>query len=258
MPVKHQNYEHKIAIAGSKIAFVPNEECRKIGKKIIQDIRKTWNPHKVYYHFNPGGHVAALHLHRPNKFFAKFDLENFFYSIGKNRVSSILKKKNISNHEKLAKYSCVKNPYQSNSLHKFVLPYGFVQSPLLATLILSESPLGKYLERISDQITVSVYVDDILLSFNKKNKLTDFFKGALNMIESSNFSISKNKIVAPTKKIEIFNCNLEQNCTHILKERFKDRVKIFKEEPPKDYPAKINGLKDYCRQVKKCDGYKLK
>jgi hypothetical protein len=57
----------------------------------------------------------------------------------------------------MASESVVKRP----ALDGFVLPYGFVQSPILASLALDKSKLGKLLRKLNGRtdITVSVYVD---------------------------------------------------------------------------------------------------
>jgi hypothetical protein len=46
----------------------------------------------------------------------------------------------------------------------FVLPFGFVQSPLMAGLCLANSKLGATLARLAKKFTVTVYVDDIVIS----------------------------------------------------------------------------------------------
>ena len=56
---------------------------------------------------------------------------------------------------------------------RYMLPYGFVQSPILASLALGESRLGKRLCTIAElpQTAVSVYVDDIIVS-NSRGGIT--------------------------------------------------------------------------------------
>ena len=244
MPVKYENYEHKISVKG-KIAFVPTKECRKIGKELIRDIMKVWQPAPIYYnHFRAGGHVAALHKHRPNNYFAKFDLENFFYSIAKNRVSRCLKSIGIKNYREHAKISSVKNPY--NATPSYVLPYGFVQSPLLATLVLSQSSLGQYLESIANKITVSVYVDDIILSSDDKSLLSKAFARSLSEVKPSSFGVAsgKGKIVYPTSDLDVFNCKLRHEESFVLDERIAE---FYDAEPEELSKA---AFERYCESVK--------
>src|SRR3546814_16029305 len=47
----------------------------------------------------------------------------------------------------------------------FSLPFGFVQSPIVASVVLAQSALGGAIRRLSrDGMTITVYVDDITLS----------------------------------------------------------------------------------------------
>lgn len=243
MPVKHENYEYQTWLKGTKKPiFVPNEKCREIGKQLVKDILKAWPRKPIYSHLQPGGHVAALHQHRLNNYFAKFDLENFFYSISRNNVVSSLKSINIENYRNLACFSCVKNPLDTPP--SYALPYGFVQSPLLATLVFSDSLLGQYLEKIANEITVSVYVDDIILSSNDKSLLSKLFEESLNEVKRSPFSVSSEKIVSPTSDLDVFNCKLRHEESFVLKERIDEFEKTERTELSKE------AFERYCDSVK--------
>jgi hypothetical protein len=76
---------------------------------------------------------------RRKRSFARLDLENFSYSIGRNRVRHALRTLGIAHSEHYAKWSTVKNPYGNPS---YALAYGFVQSPILASPVLDRSALG--------------------------------------------------------------------------------------------------------------------
>ena len=71
--------------------------------------------------------------------------------------------------------STVKHPADKN---RAMLPYGFVQSPTLASLALFDSRLGGYLEQLKKikYVVVSVYMDDIIVSTKRKKRLADIHK----------------------------------------------------------------------------------
>ena len=64
-------------------------------------------------------------------------LKDFFYTVRRNRVDRALRACGVRQHVHFAKWSTVKDPQGGGG---YVLPYGFVQSPLLASLVLAESP----------------------------------------------------------------------------------------------------------------------
>jgi hypothetical protein len=144
---------------------VPSDEGRKIGQELKRKVERRFSPPSFYYHLRDGGHVAAIHAHRSKKYFARVDIENFFYSISRNRVARALRQLDLAGSERYAKWSTVKNPYSNPS---YSLPYGFIQSPILASIVLAQSPLGACLTEIAERVLVSVYMDDIAISGNNR------------------------------------------------------------------------------------------
>ena len=144
MTIDFENFRYSYWKNGKPI-FVPNEFSINLGKKIKRKIEKSYSFDKFIFHFKEGSHVVALHQHRENNFFCRVDIEKFFYSIRRNRLKRILKSIGIPKPEHFAKWSTVKNPFDGGG---YVLPYGFVQSPILSTLVLSESPVGFFLKEL--------------------------------------------------------------------------------------------------------------
>lgn len=215
MPVRFENFEYSFQRKGKPV-FAPSERGRRVGNDIKRRVEQAINFDPFYFHLQPGGHISALHSHRPNRFFARMDIERFFYRIGRNRVTRALKEVGIERAEHYAKWSTVKNPYDEPS---YALPYGFVQSPILATLVLSQSPLGALLRTIGDHVTVSVYVDDISLSSQDEQALQAAFEQAGLALVASGFTANANKTVSPSSNIEVFNCNLTQGSTAVTDAR---------------------------------------
>src|SRR5260370_34680526 len=134
-------YHIRYATRGRSI-FVRTEQCERKGRRIIKYFSRFKFPH-FFYHYKTGGHVAALHAHLENKLFFKSDIQNFYYSIARMRVTRALRSYRYPGANTLAMWSTVRNPYPG---HPHVLPIGFVQSPLLATLVLMKSPVAAAIE----------------------------------------------------------------------------------------------------------------
>lgn len=240
MPISHENYEFKFLKSGKKWVYVPNELGRKIGEQLHNKILRAFKFDPFVYHFKDGSHVMALHRHRANKFFCRIDLERFFYSVTRNRVKRALKDLGIPKPEYYAKWSTVRNPYPGGG---YVVPYGFIQSPLISTLILSNSPIGAYLRGLDKSVTASVYMDDICLSGADENQLTEALEGLIKAVEEAGFKINEGKTRYPANTIDIFNCLLEGGSTEVLQERIDE----FYSVPRSD--QSIEGFEIYCNIV---------
>ena len=79
MSVKFQNFDYCF-LKKKKFIFCPSDKGRSVGQIIKKAIENNINFPEFYYHLNEGGHVAALHAHRQNKFFCKVDLSNFLFA----------------------------------------------------------------------------------------------------------------------------------------------------------------------------------
>ncbi|RVD43115.1 hypothetical protein EN742_05920 [Mesorhizobium sp. M4A.F.Ca.ET.020.02.1.1] len=204
MPVRFENFDYSFKLGGKPV-FKPSDFGRKIGYDIKAQVEEAYQFDPFVFHFLPGGHVAALHAHRQRKFFARIDIERFFYGIGRSRVMHALRAIGLARSEHYAKWSTVKNPYGDPS---YALPYGFVQSPILASLALMTSPVGNYLRGLPDDILKSVYMDDIALSGNDLDALTVAFNGLVAVLADSGFQINGDKTRPPAAAMDVFNCDL--------------------------------------------------
>jgi Reverse transcriptase (RNA-dependent DNA polymerase) len=109
----------------------------------------------------------------------------------------------------------VKNPFGDPS---HALPYGFVQSPVLATLVLAQSALGGTLRKLTARANVSVYVDDISLSSNDLNSLENCYAELVEAFEVAGFTANPTKNVTPCDELTVFNCSLQHEETLVLPE----------------------------------------
>jgi Reverse transcriptase (RNA-dependent DNA polymerase) len=210
-----ENYECKFQTRG-KIIFVPNERSVRKGRRILKFFSKFEFP-DYFYHYKSGGHVAALHAHLENKLFFKIDIQNFYYSIARMRVTRALRSWGYPGANTLAKWSCVANPYPGP---RHVLPIGFVQSPLLASLVLLKSPVAEAIERaIKNGVCISVYLDDFVGSHNDPAVLEAAYDDILDTCVSARLVPNPAKLLTPRAAITAFNCDLTEGSVLVTTER---------------------------------------
>jgi hypothetical protein len=234
------NYEHKYQARG-KFIFTPNDACKRKGERLLRFFEDYDFP-TCFFHYKPGGHVAALHSHLPNRFFFKIDLQNFFYSISRNRVADALRHCGFKPARAFAKWSSVINPYVGGP--RYVLPIGFKQSPLLASLALMRSPVAGAIERAQGGgCTVSVYFDDFVGSGPSVTELTIAYNDILASFGEANLIANPTKLLPPAAAIRAFNCDLSQGLAEVT----ADRIKLFYSEPRS--LASARGFRDYVARV---------
>lgn len=210
------NFELKYRSRGKWI-FVPTEQCERKGRRIIQYFSRFKFP-DYFYHYQPGGHVAALHAHIQNRLFFKIDIQNFYYSIARMRVTRALRSHAYPGANTLAMWSTVRNPYGGPHIH--VLPIGFVQSPLLASLVLMKSPVADAIERARKMgVTISVYMDDFIGSHDDPTILQAAYTDIRDSSVTAGLIPNPAKLVAPTIAITAFNCDLSFGAANVTAER---------------------------------------
>jgi hypothetical protein len=169
------------------------------------------------YHFKKGGHIAALHAHLNNELFFKIDIQNFYYSIARMRVTRALRQWNYPGAGTFAKWSCVRNPGLGP---KHALPIGFVQSALLASLVLMKSEVADAIERaIANGVCISVYLDDFVGSHNDSAVLTAAYEDIRTACVEAGFIPNPAKLVPPSEAITVFNCDLKRGSSTVTPTR---------------------------------------
>jgi hypothetical protein len=205
MPAK---WVHRYESKPGRWVFNPSPEARADGTKIKALVEEHWKAPPYYYHLKRGGHVAALRLHKKNTHFLKVDLADFFGSISRSRVSRVLKEY-VSHIEarRLATASTVRHPADGK---RTIVPYGFIQSPLLASLVLHKSGLGSFLDALHKDMSlvVTVYVDDIILSSGEPQRLKDASQELLARVAKSGFARRLDKSQGPATSITAFNIKI--------------------------------------------------
>lgn len=204
MPVSIPNFDFSYRQNGKPV-FVPSTIGRRIGREIKDRVENAFAFDPIYFHLRSGGHVAAMHYHRSSQSFARIDISRFFYSISRRRVQSAIDRAGVANARFYAKWSTVVNP---DGEPKYALPYGFIQSPILASLVLASSSVGDHLLALPASVKVGVYMDDISLSSDHEADLAAAFESTLAALEADGFTVNAGKLRPPATVIDIFNCDL--------------------------------------------------
>lgn len=218
MAVAIPNFEYSYR-RNDKPVFVPTLIGRRIGNEIKSKVEDSYNFDPIYFHLKRGGHVAAIHHHRENLRFARIDISRFFYSVSRRRVQSALDRIGVANARFYAKWSTVANPYNDP---KYALPYGFVQSPILASLVIATSQVGDHLLGLPSSVSVSVYMDDISLSSDDPDDLAKAYRSTLAVLAADGFQVNAEKLRTPSAAVDIFNCNLSHGRTSVKDERIAE------------------------------------
>ena len=156
-------FDHRYTTNTGRLIFVPSNAGRTDGEKVIRRVLKRWAPPKYFYHLRDGGHIAAMRAHLANTVFVTMDLQGFYDSITRTKVHRAMR--SIGYGQRVALEVAQRATVRKPGLSGYSLPFGFVQSPILASVVLDTSALGRTLRDLgAHSITVSVYMDDILLS----------------------------------------------------------------------------------------------
>jgi hypothetical protein len=98
---------------------------------------------------------------------------------------------------------------KSDTIKSLSLPFGFVQSPILASVALSASALGLALAKLHGKgMRLSVFMDDILLSGDDTSTLAVARHDLEGAAIVSHFSFNRLKSSGPCAGLEVFNLSL--------------------------------------------------
>lgn len=213
-----KRWEHRFELKPGRWVFVPTPVVRASGESVRSSVSKAWSAPSFYFHLRQGGHVAALRRHIDSHHFFRSDLDDFFGRVNRSRVTRCLKRYfSYSDARRMADESVVFRPGTS----KTMLPYGYVQSPMLASLALDRSRVGRFLRQCDsrEDLNVSVYVDDIILSSDDSSLLHDAAAELTQHAEDSGFPLSLGKSEGPSPLVTAFNVELSHSSLSISEER---------------------------------------
>lgn len=244
-----EKWLHRFEIKEGRWVYVPNKLILDTGKKIHSDIKRRWNYPLYMFHLRDGGHVAAANYHISKQYFCLIDIRDFFGSTSQSRVTRALK--HLVPYAKardIARLSTVKNP-SGNGL-KHVIPYGYPQSPILASLCFHQSFCGDVIHAISKsgQVSVSLYMDDILLSSNDIVQLQNAFDIVINSLVKSGYCVNEHKTQPPSTKVKVFNLELSHRSLRVSSKRLVEFLQAYISSRN---PAEKKGIASYVGSVNK-------
>lgn len=221
-----QKWDTRFELKPGTWVFVPTEASRELGYTIKKLVEERWRAPKNYFHLTSGGHVQAIKSHVESKYFAHLDIQNFFGQVSASRITRWLKPLvGYDRAREFSKASTVAHPIDGGTM----LPFGFVQSPVLASLCLFHSSLGRCLRVLPVLlgVKVSVYVDDIVLSSPREEDLREAVRMVDDYAARSGFPINPDKREGPAIGVTAFNIALAHRSLCIEDERWKRFLSAF-------------------------------
>ncbi len=217
--MKVRNYRQKFQLPNGKFVYVQDCGYRQEGRKLLLWALRKWRPPGHYFHYQDGGHVAAIKTHLESQYFARADLERFFWHVTRTKVVRALKQIGFRYHDA---YEYAVNATVADG-GRYFLPFGFVESPFLATLCLDKSNLGHaFREVINKGIKLSVYVDDVILSGDDKAEIAT----ALDLIEQvgreSGFPLNATKVQRVAAEVSAFNIEVGTGRMTVSDQRMRE------------------------------------
>lgn len=239
-----ERWLHRYERKPGRWVFVPTDESKERGAEIRAEVAQRWKRPAFYYHLRAGGHVAALQCHTKNTHFACLDIENFFGSVSETRVTRCLKPLlGYKVAREMAQQSTVRHPHDKTVT---MLPYGFTQSPILASLALAKSAVGARLEKLAREMQVSVYMDDIVLSSDSEAQVADARAALEQLAPTSRFTFNADKCQGPAPEVTVFNCKLRHGLLEVTDARI-DEFEAALDAGPSEFVR--NGIISYVRTV---------
>jgi len=207
MPPKWAN---RFELKPERWVYVPTADARSTGIAIKHSIEAKWAVPDYHYHLQSGGHVAAIRSHLGNSRFLRADIENFFRSISRTRVTRCLKP--MFGYKLAREYAVASTVQHPGEKGKPSLPYGFIQSQLLASVCLHESALGRFLLKLHGKagVSVSVYVDDIIVSTSDPEHLDAIYAELGVAAKRAGLVLNPQKCLPPARQISAFNILLSE------------------------------------------------
>ena len=201
--------------------FIPNQYAKTKQKhlyKLLQDIQLP----KYIFSKKGSSFVDKAKYHLGDGYLINTDIKSFYPSVHYKRIENIFMDLGVNNFQKLT-YLTTCDKY---------LPLGFVTSPFLGNLVLSDA--DQRLNKLCEQqnIKYSRYVDDLTFSSQKvidKN----FFQKVKKILKSNGFTLNeqKTKTFTPSDRKVVLGLKLLDNSVDITEEyltKVKDDIETLK------------------------------
>lgn len=238
-------WKDRFEVKPGRWVYIPTQETLEKGRQIKALVASEFHAPPFYYHLHEGGHVAAIQSHIDDRYFLNVDIENFFGVINRSRITRSLKKRfPYAQAREITVRSTVR--VTNEGRYEYHLPYGYPQSTMLASICLVDSALGRYLNSLSNQCNVSVYVDDVIISGNDPGELQQVSDTLVEKSEVSRLFFGRKKAPQISETITAFNIELSQHRTKITHQRYSQ---LLQQALLADNESVINGVLGYVRSV---------
>ncbi len=218
-------YDHKFVLPKGQQVFVPSAPGRQAGALVHDEVRRRWRTRTppYFYHLRSGGHVAALKAHVHNRCFATLDIHHFFDSVTRAKVHRALRSIGVG-HSRAWEIVQESTVEKHRKHHDFSLPYGFVQSPILASLALDRSALGRAMKTVarSNHTRLSCYVDDVVLSGIEEEAIESSRLALIEAAQTSGFALNDDKSQRPGREVTAFNIVLSNGALAVTQRRMQE------------------------------------
>lgn len=189
--------------------------------------------------------MAAARRHRDAPFVASLDLQRFFDQVSRSKVHRALKRLHFS-HTDAWEMACDSSVNKPAPCSGYSIPFGFVQSPLVASIVLAQSRLGKAINGLrGDGIEATVYVDDITLSDPSLAALNDAIDTLRSAATASGFSFNEAKTQPPSGRTTGFNIEFGSGHMKLVTERLAEFEAVLRVGSPEQ----VEGILSYIRSV---------
>jgi hypothetical protein len=147
------------------------------------------------------------------------DIKAFFNSVTRSKVHRALRRIGFNQRDAVG-ISELSTVEDITTPGRYALPFGFIQSMILATAALDRSRLGKELRRARRyRVRISVYVDDIVLSGSNVADLAGYMAVLNEAADEAGYSFNKSKASGPAGATKAFNVLLSSNDMRISPDR---------------------------------------
>jgi Reverse transcriptase (RNA-dependent DNA polymerase) len=239
-------YIHKFTLPKGPQVFIPSASSRHAGAVVHREVRRRWRVPHYFYHLRAGGHVAALRTHLHNHVFATLDISRFFDSVTRTKVHRALRSIGIG-HERAWEIAQESTVEKNRPRRDFSVPYGFVQSPVLASVALDRSALGREMKTVarSNHTRLSCYVDDVILSGIEQEAVESSRLALIEAAHQSGFVLNDAKSQRPGAEVTVFNVVLSNGMLAIT----ADRMHEFEDDILALGPLSVTAIIAYVRSI---------
>lgn len=222
-------YGHHFQLKPGTRVYVPTDHGKARGSEIKRDVEKRWAAPKNFFHLRDGGHVAAVRLHHGAPWVASLDLLRFFDQISRGKIFRSLKRLGFVQADAW-EMACDSTVDKAPPTRVFSVPFGFVQSPLIASLVLANSALGRRIERLRRAgVTVTVYMDDITVSGDSEQAVSAAIAQLIEAANLAGFVFNPEKSQPASAVVTGFNIEFGSGAMTITPERMNEFEEAFQE-----------------------------